>query len=581
LLLGFYLMSEATAKISQKVHEAITFADWLITRGKLTEASLERAVRSANQTGERLVPLLSKLGLLSESTIVEELSAFYKTPIVPKDNFPAEALFIDRINRRFLQFHHILPLTEDEKGLVVAMADPGDEAAVKAISFFSRKSIIRWTATLTEIEGAIDRLYSEVTKSEEVDEVSQSIPADQDKEDIDQLADLASQAPVIRLVHSLITDAVQGGASDIHIEPFVDRLRIRFRVDGLLWEQGPQLRQLGSAIVSRIKIMARLNIAERRLPQDGSIRFTVLGKEVDIRVSTSPTAYGESIVLRILDRDNVALDFYGLGFDDEVLKPTFDLLHRPNGIVLVTGPTGSGKTTTLYAALLTLNTPEKKILTIEDPVEYKLDGINQQEVLPQIHRTFASALRSFLRQDPDILMVGEIRDTETAQTAVQAALTGHLVLSTLHTNNAASAMTRLLDMGIEDYLLASTVSGVLGQRLVRKLCTKCRQPYTPMPDLAAKIFLDLPMAQHKLPTLYRAVGCSACHGKGYQGRTMIVEQLTVNDAIRNLILHKAEAQEIQRIAVAGGMRTMYQHGLIKAFKGETTLEEVLRVTHEV
>lgn len=558
--------------------EADSFADWLITRERLTEAALDRVMRSVDQTGERLVPLLSKLGILSESNIVAELSAFYKAPVASKKDFPAQALFADHINKRFLLLHRILPLTEEGESLVVAMADPGDEKAIKAIGFFSGKNIIPRVTTLTEIETAINQLYGDDDFAAGAKALNQNISGEQDKEDIDQLVDLASDAPVIRLVHSLIGEAVQSGASDIHIEPFQDRLCVRFRIDGLLREQEAQSRQLGSAIVSRIKIMAKLNIAERRLPQDGSIRFTVLGKEVDIRVSASPTVYGESIVLRILDRDNIALDFHALGFDDEVLEPVLALLQRPNGIILVTGPTGSGKTTTLYTALTTLNTPDKKILTIEDPIEYKLDGINQQEVLPQIYRTFASALRSFLRQDPDILMVGEIRDGETAQTAVQAALTGHLVLSTLHTNSAAGAVTRLLDMGVEDYLLASTVTGVLGQRLIRKLCVKCRAPYTPMPDLVAKIFPD---ENRKSPILYKAKGCPACHDSGYHGRTMIVEQLTVTDEIRHLILHKAETHEIQRAAIAGGMRTMYRHGLAKVLAGETTLEEVLRITQEV
>ena len=555
----------------------LPFAGWLLARGKLTEAALERAERTTKQTGERLAFILSKLGLLSESIIVAELSAYYKVDAVDKTDFPAEALFSGRINRQFLLLHRLLPLAIDGDDLWVAMADPGDEEAVKAIGYFSGKAIQRRVAAMTDIEKAIQHLYGDGNGNGTAT-ASEDISADPD--DLDRLADLASDSPVIRFVHDLIADAVQTGASDIHIEPFIDRVRIRFRVDGLLREQDAQPKHSSAAIVSRIKVMAKLNIAECRLPQDGSIRFAVLGKEVDIRVSTSPTIYGESVVLRILDRDSVTLDFHALGFDDIILKPVLEDFNRPNGIILVTGPTGSGKTTTLYTALLELNRPEKKILTIEDPIEYKLDGINQQEVLPQIHRNFASALRSFLRQDPDILMVGEIRDEETARTAVQAALTGHLVLSTLHTNSAAGAITRLLDMGIEDYLLSSTVSGILGQRLVRKLCPSSRRSYSPMPDLSAKIFRDLSKEAAQAPVLCRAPGCGACRNSGYRGRTMVVEHLSLSDAIRKLILQKAGAQEIQQAAVSLGMRTMYQHGLYKALAGETTIEEVLRVTQE-
>jgi general secretion pathway protein E len=573
-------MAEIIAEANRSANnETSSFPEHLVRTGKLSELALDRARRGAGQTGEPLIPLLSRLGLFAERDLAAELAAFYRVSPVSAQNFPGEALYADRINQRFLKLHRILPLAEAGDSLIVAMADPGDDAAIKAIGYFSGKPVIRRVATLTDIESAIDRLYSGGGK-EDAQPVNQNAPAEQDNDDIDRLADLASEAPVIRLVHGLITDAVQAGASDIHFEPFVDRLRIRFRIDGMLQERETQPRRLAAAVVSRIKIMARLNIAERRLPQDGSLRFTVLGRDVDIRVSSSPTVHGESVVLRILDRDAIALDFHALGFDDPILKPLLELLRRPNGIILVTGPTGSGKTTTLYTALLTLNTADKKILTVEDPIEYKLDGINQQEVLPQIHRTFASALRSFLRQDPDILMVGEIRDSETARTAVQASLTGHLVLSTLHTNDAASAVTRLLDMGIENYLLASTVCGILAQRLVRKLCVACRQAYTPVPELTARLFAGFPALPGRTPTLYRAKGCPACRGTGFHGRTTIIEQLTVDDEICRLILRKADAQEIQRAASARGMRSMYQHGMVKALAGETTFEEVLRVTQE-
>jgi general secretion pathway protein E len=338
--------------------------------------------------------------------------------------------------------------------------------------------------------------------------------------------------------------------------------------------------RLRSAVISRVKIMAKLNIAERRLPQDGRIRLAVRGKEIDFRVSTTPAIHGESVVLRILDRGSLALDFTALGFDETQLPKFLDSLMRPHGIVLVTGPTGSGKTTTLYAALTRLNSPDRKILTAENPVEYVLAGINQVQMNPEIGLTFANALHSFLRQDPDIMMIGEIRNLETAQIAVQAALTGHLVLSTVHTNDAASAMTRLLDMGIENYLLNSTVNAVLGQRLVRRLCDACREPYQPPSELVKS--LDLSAIGHDgPPVLYRPVGCPACNTLGYVGRTMILELMVMNDAIRSLVLARAEAREIQTEAIRSGMQTMFVHGMRKALAGITTIEEVFRVTREM
>ncbi|MGE0415614.1 MAG: GspE/PulE family protein, partial [Acetobacteraceae bacterium] len=355
---------------------------------------------------------------------------------------------------------------------------------------------------------------------------------------------------------------------------------LRYRVDGVLRVMDAPPARLRSAIISRIKIMAKLNIAERRLAQDGRIRLAVRGKEIDFRVSTTPAIHGESVVLRILDRGNLALDFAMLGFDDPQLSVFLECLRRPHGIVLVTGPTGSGKTTTLYAALTILNAPETKILTAEDPVEYVLAGVNQVQMKPDIGLDFATALRSFLRQDPDILMIGEIRDLETAQIAVQASLTGHLVLSTVHTNDAASAMTRLLDMGIEHYLLTSTINAVLAQRLVRRLCDQCREPFIPAPEVVDRLDLRSFVANGPV-TLYRPVGCPACGGGGYAGRTMILELMVITDPIRALVLKRAEAREIQAEAIRGGMQTMYAHGLRKALAGLTTIEEVLRVTRDV
>jgi len=378
---------------------------------------------------------------------------------------------------------------------------------------------------------------------------------------------------VVRAVNMLIARAAEAQASDIHIEPTEDSLKIRLRIDGALRDEDPLPAHLRAPFVSRIKVMAGLNIAERRLPQDGRLRLAVRGHEIDLRVATSPTIHGESLVLRILDRSNLPLDFQSLGFDGDNLTRFLRVLRQPHGIVLVTGPTGSGKTTTLYASLAVMNTVERKILTIEDPIEYRLAGINQTQVNPQIGLTFATALRSFLRQDPDVMMVGEIRDLETAQVAVQAALTGHTILSTVHTNSAAATVTRLLDMGVEPFLITSTLNAVLAQRLVRRLCMSCRAPFTPTPQTYAAFGVEAARADR----LWRPVGCEACGHSGYRGRIALLELLVLDEKIERLVLARAEEREIH---AAAGMRTMLDDGMVKARAGLTTLEEVMRVTRE-
>jgi general secretion pathway protein E len=398
-----------------------------------------------------------------------------------------------------------------------------------------------------------------------------------DEEQIQHLKELASEAPVIRLVNLMIARAVESRASDIHIEPFENRLKVRYRVDGVLHEVESPPSRLSAAVISRIKIMAKLNIAERRLPQDGRIQLRAQGKEIDLRVSTVPTLYGESVVMRILDKASVVLDFPVLGFSPRTLERFLQVLRMPHGIILVTGPTGSGKTTTLYTALQTINTSERKILTVEDPVEYQLEGVNQIQVKQQINLTFANALRAIVRQDPDVIMIGEMRDLETAGIAVQSALTGHLVLSTLHTNDAAGSVTRLLDMGVEDYLLTSTINGILAQRLVRLLCTHCRQPYPALPELVEELRLHR-FSESRDLLLYKSVGCEQCAGTGYRGRAAIMEFLVMSDPLRRLVLKHADAGELQAVAQREGMDTMYEDGLRKAVAGVTTIEEVLRVT---
>jgi general secretion pathway protein E len=422
-----------------------------------------------------------------------------------------------------------------------------------------------------ELDAALNRLYPDKTAAPVTEDATEA-PLESDTE---RLKDLASEAPVIRLVNQLIASAVETHASDIHIEPFEDRLRVRYRYDGLLQETESPPPRLAAAITSRIKIMARLDIGERRLPQDGRIKLAVRGQEVDFRVSTIPSLHGEIVVLRILDRAAVALDFSRLGLSPAVVRKFSTGLAQPNGVVLVTGPTGSGKTTTLYTGLLALNTATRKIVTVEDPIEYQLRGINQIQVHSQIGLSFAHLLRSILRQDPDVIMVGEIRDPETAQIAVQAALTGHLVLSTLHTNSAVSAVTRLRDMGVEDYLMTAVLRGVLAQRLVRRLCLTCRRAAPASPELVRRFALDRRCGGGTI-TLHHPVGCADCRHTGYRGRVAIAEFLELTSEIEQLVFARADQSKIEQAAVVGGMVPMFEAGLAAALAGETTIEELVR-----
>jgi general secretion pathway protein E len=552
----------------------------LAERGLISAAALERVRRVEAESGERLDRIAAKLGLVSERDMAATYAALIGTPLLAAEDFPAAPVAGDRVSPAFLKRCRMIPVAETDAALIVAMADPLDEQATRALEFALEKPVERRAATPADIEAAYERLYGDGHVTIDTTDEHAALRGDEDRDaDLERLKDLASEAPVIRMVNGIVARAVEMQASDIHLESAEGRLRLRYRIDGVLREMEPPPPRLKNAIISRVKIMAKLNIAERRLAQDGRTRLAVRGKEIDFRVSTTPSIHGESVVMRILDRGSLALDFAALGFDAALLGAFRQVLGRPHGIVLVTGPTGSGKTTTLYTALTELNSPDSKILTVEDPVEYVLEGINQVQVQPQIGLTFATALRSFLRQDPDIMMIGEIRDLETAQIAVQAALTGHLVLSTVHTNDAASAMTRLMDMGIEDYLLTSTINLVLGQRLVRCLCPHCRAPYGVSADFAERIGLaglDAPADA----TLYRPVGCIACSGTGYRGRTMILELLRMTDVLRPLVLHHAEARALQAAAVAEGMQTMYVHGLRKALAGITSVEEVVRVIRD-
>ena len=551
------------------------FVQSLVKANRITQSALDRARRVALESNDRLESALTRLGILSERDLTEAMAEFLHLALISPPDYPTAPVLNDRLSARFLRETRVIPIREEPSSLLVGMTNPLDRYAQQALRFAAGKEIDIRVCYPADFEAAFARLYLEQVPTTEHDAgAARETLAIND--DVDKLRDLASDAPVVRLVNQIITEAVERRASDIHIEPMENELLVRYRIDGVLHVAPSPSQQLAQAIVSRVKIMAKLNIAERRLAQDGRISMAVRGQDVDFRVSTSPTVRGESVVLRILDRSQLALDFDRLGFEPALADQFRKLTAQPHGIVLITGPTGSGKTTTLYTALLELNSTERKILSIEDPVEYQLTGVNQVQVKPQIGLTFANALRAFLRQDPDIMMVGEIRDLETAQVAVQAALTGHLILSTLHTNDAPSALTRLIDMGLEDYLLTSTINGIVAQRLVRLLCTHCREPVEPSEELLQR--LDLPRDNSQ--SLYKSVGCEHCRMTGYDGRTSIVEILTMNDAVRQALLKRADAAELQTLAREAGMVSLQRHGLSKALGGLTTVDEVLRVTQQ-
>ncbi|WP_242479116.1 type II secretion system ATPase GspE [Lamprobacter modestohalophilus] len=551
-------------------------------RGKCTPGDLARARKLTEDSGDPLRLMLVRLGLVSERDMAAASAEVLGLELIAAEQYPDEPIAEEQLSLRFLKDARIMPLSETEQEITLAVADPLDDFIPKVVNMATCKHVNMQVGLPTEIQAALERVYEQPADDETEAEIQAEL-GNFSEEDIEHLRDLASEAPVIRLVNQILQRAVEMRASDVHIEPFADQLKVRYRVDGILKEGESPPVSSTAAVISRIKIMAKLNIAERRLPQDGRIPQRIQGKELDLRVSTVPTMFGESVVMRLLDKESVSFDFDALGFDGPPRDRLIKVLEQPYGIFLVTGPTGSGKSTTLYTALSRLNTEENKILTVEDPVEYQVAGINQIPVKSAIGMTFAGALRAIVRQDPDIIMVGEMRDLETARIAVQSALTGHVVLSTLHTNDAASGVTRLLDMGVEDYLLTSTINGILAQRLVRRLCPHCRQPYQPLPELAAKIrdagLMPDPGAEPPLQ-LYRAVGCKQCNHSGYRGRLVIAEVLLMSDRIRQAVLGHATAGEIHRIAVEEGMATMYRDGLRKAVDGRTTIEEVIRVAED-
>ncbi len=538
----------------------------LIERRLITQEDLDRALELQRERGDKLGKILVDLGFVAIRDVLTALSEQLQVPLLAIDGPPAVSPETETLSPRFLRQFRCLPISLHDHTVTLAMADPLDFETRSAVASCTGLTVRAGIAAEQEILDAIDRFYGQTGKNE----TEVSTPAGENPEDLEHLRDMASEAPVIRLVNAMIAQAVEKRASDIHIEPFEKEFRIRYRIDGVLVSQDPPPRELKAAIISRVKLMARLNIAERRLPQDGRIKVKTLGREVDLRVSTLPTLYGESVVMRLLDRS--AGDFYdleSLGFDKHMLSRMEYYTSLPHGILMVTGPTGSGKSTTLYSALKRINQTDKKIITIEDPVEYQMDGINQIHVNPQIGLTFAAGLRHIVRQDPDVIMIGEIRDRETADIAIRAALTGHFVYSTLHTNDAPSAITRLTDMGVENYLITSSLVAVLAQRLVRVICHRCKAPggtaVTP---------------EGETIDVFHGTGCEHCHNTGYRGRLGIFELMELNEELRAIIMRNEDASKITASARGHGMRNLREDGWLKVRQGVTSADEVMRVTQE-
>jgi general secretion pathway protein E len=538
----------------------------LIERKLISEEDLTRALELQKERGDKIGKTLVDMGFIAMRDVLAALSDQLDVPLVSIEGPPAVSTETEALSPRFLRQFRCLPVGRDDHTVVLAMADPLDVETVAAVRSCTGLKVNTVLAAEQEILDAIDKYYGDSARGESGIDPDNADAA----EDLEHLRDMASEAPVIRLVNAIIAQAVEKRSSDIHLEPFEKEFRIRYRIDGVLYNQEPPPREMKAAMISRVKLMAKLNIAERRLPQDGRIKIKTLGREVDLRVSTLPTLYGESVVMRLLDRS--AGDFYDLGrlgFDQHMLSRMEHYTSLPHGIFLVTGPTGSGKSTTLYSALKRINQADKKIITIEDPVEYQMDGINQIHVNTQIGLTFASGLRHIVRQDPDVIMVGEIRDRETADVAIRSSLTGHFVYSTLHTNDAPSAITRLTDMGVENYLITSSLVAVLAQRLVRVICPNCKAAD------GTRIAPD-----GETVKCYRGRGCEQCFGAGYTGRVGIFEMMELNDEIRKLIMHNDDAVAISNEARRNGMRNLREDGWLKVSQGVTTADEVMRVTQE-
>ncbi len=571
----------------------------LVEEGIITPEQLAQAESEEKKSGQTLRKVLVRMGLIAEEDLVSFLSKILEIPRIELNNYLIDPKVVDLVPEQLARKHELVPVLKIGNRLTCAMIDPWNIFALDEIRAKTSLIIEPALATEAEIKKALNEQYGakgtmdDLIKS--IDEEKLGLKSKKEL-DVKALQGIVEEPVVIKLVNLMIMKAISEGASDIHIEPEEQVLKIRFRVDGIMHKESSPPKYLESAVISRIKIMANLNIAERRIPQDGRFTMKMEDRQIDVRVSCAPTIYGENVVLRLLDVSSALLALQQLGFSVEMLEKYDKLIVRPHGMILVTGPTGSGKTTTLYASLDKINTTEKNIITIEDPVEYKLEGIRQIQVEQNIDFTFANGLRSILRQDPDIIMVGEIRDLDAAEIAIQAALTGHLVLSTLHTNDAPGAITRLIDMGIEPFLASSSVIGVLAQRLVRKICSNCKEQYTPTEEVLRDIGLlneppttssalrrDLAFGgndQRPTTVFYRGKGCAKCRDTGYKGRIGVYELMIPDDKIRNAIVAKTATDQIRKLAIASGMISLQEDGIQKVKDGITTAEEVLRVTRE-
>jgi general secretion pathway protein E len=561
----------------------------LVRQGKVTEEQVQRALKQQREKGGRIGEVLVSMEACSESDVMRAVAEQLDYPFQEKlDAEEVDLELIEKLQLGYARENRVIPYGRKGNLVLVATDNPLNVEALDEIRFMTGAEVLPvifpGTPLMELINKAFDRKSRQLGAGlDELDE-AESPQAEEGSLDINDLLDASDddEAPVIRFVNNLFVQAVRERASDIHIEPGENDLTVRFRIDGVLKEIAHPPKRFHSSIVTRVKIMAGLNIAEKRLPQDGRIRIKMAGKDIDIRVATAPAVHGERITMRLLDKSAVLLDIRDIGLMQDDQNKLLKLIHRPNGIILVTGPTGSGKTTTLYSSLSEINQPDKNILTIEDPVEYQLEGISQMQVNPKINLNFATGLRSYLRHDPDVIMVGEIRDLETAEMAIQASLTGHLVFSTLHTNDAASAFTRLMDMGVEPFLVSSTVAAAIAQRLVRRLCPDCKEPYHPDESVLEEIGLNPNDVEQAGGHVFKAHegGCEECVGLGYRGRTGIYEILTVTDRVRNLVMERDDASKIKRVAQQEEMHTLRQDGALKVLDGITSIEEVLRVTQE-
>ena len=553
----------------------------LVDLGYMSEDQLWDALEEQNQSpGELIGQVAVRMGFVTEPQVTEALAEQHGMPVVnlAETNIPPKVL--ELVPETMASVYKVVPISNKDGVLTVAMADPGNVAALDDLRNFLGVDVRGAVSSLQDVEAAIQRVYAGREDSIE-DVIGQLADGLEEEESVrgfslGDIEEMADAAPIRKLLNMILLLAIKDQASDIHFEPFEDEFKVRVKADGVLYEMVPPPRHLANAIITRIKVMSELDIAERRLPQDGRIELNVGGNPVDLRVSVLPTVNGESVVMRVLDRTVIQLDLNKIGMDVGVLTKFRNLLKMPNGIVLVTGPTGSGKTTTLYSALNELNDIETKVITTEDPIEYEIDGLIQVPVNHDIDVTFSNVLRAILRHDPDKILVGEIRDFETAEVAVQSALTGHLVFSTLHTNDAPSAVTRLRDMGIQPFLITATVEGVLAQRLVRKICTECRSEFEPSDELLME--LQLPIKQARQYKFYYGKGCQRCNNSGYKGRTGIYELMNIDDEIRDLISENASVDEMRKQARAQGMTTLRESGLKMIFDGVTTIDEVVRET---